>query len=85
MYERHPKKKDLVLVYPVVMKIAEKFGLEELKRIETIHEKKCKEWQLEPKWTPALPKWLEDRGWTEVKAAPVYETPIWDPRQGMDD
>lgn len=85
MYERHPKKKDLVLVHPVVEKLFAKHGADELKRIDGLHERKCKEWQAEPKFAPSLAKWLEDRGWTEVKPAYVSETKLWDPMEGLRD
>jgi hypothetical protein len=67
-YERHPRKRDLVLVYPVVEKLFSKEGLPLMRLVDEAHKTKC----LSDKWlekngqyVPSLAKWLEDRGWTE--------------------
>jgi hypothetical protein len=66
MYERHPKKKDLVHVFPILQRIAEKGGIPELKKIDAAHAIKCKDpkWA-DPQYVPSLAIWLGDKGWTE--------------------
>lgn len=67
-YARHPKKKDLVLVAPVVCRLFESGGISLMLEIDAAHLAKCgsAKWlEKNGQYVPSLPKWLEDRGWTE--------------------
>lgn len=74
-YERHPKKRDLVLVFSPVQKLFESGGLPLMRLIDESHREKClsDEWLRDGgRFVPSLAKWLEDRGWT----APVTDGPM---------
>lgn len=74
-YERHPKKRDLVLVFGPVQKLFESGGLPLMRLIDQSHRDKClsDEWLRDGgRFVPSLAKWLEDRGWT----APAADSPM---------
>lgn len=80
-YDRHPKKRDLVLVFPVVARMIQR-GVD-MQAVDAAHEALCQS----PDWTkqggrfcPKLAEWLEDRGWMSlavVQQEAVPEAAQW--------
>lgn len=67
MYDRHPKKADLILVSEAVKKLWEK-SPELVRAVDKTHERWCKtdDWTKENgKYCPKLAKWIDDRGYTQ--------------------
>lgn len=72
LYDRHPKKRDLVLVEHECMRLwAQKNGdaLDLFREIDRVHELWCASegWTKENgRYAPKLAEWLSDRGWTKI-------------------